>query len=102
MRGYAAVIAVVLALAAIFGGIIYAGGQPLRNDLRLCDEAIMATLKAPATYRRIEAPTFRRTSYRIVYDAENSFGVPLRSTGYCSIHENGGRADWIELPEAQS
>jgi hypothetical protein len=35
------------------------------------------------------------TTYWIEYDAENSFGVPLRGTGQCTV--SGGKAFW--LPE---
>lgn len=98
MRGYGAVIAVLAGLAVIFGGIFYAAGQPLRNDLRLCDEAIMKTLKAPTTYKRVPTSETKGSIYRLQYDAENSFGVPLRGEGYCSVAEGADRADWSELP----
>lgn len=100
MRGYGAIIAIFVALAAVFGGMVYAAGQPLRNDLRLCDEAIMATLKAPTTYKRVPTSETKGSIYRLQYDAENSFGVPLRGEGYCSVAEGSDRADWAELPNS--
>lgn len=60
-----------------------------------CDEAIQRTLKAPSTYDRIEAER-SGGGYRIEYDAENSYGVPLRGQGYCLVMD--GEASWAEVP----
>ncbi|WP_432769767.1 MAG: hypothetical protein HEQ22_03205 [Sphingopyxis sp.] len=90
----------IAALGAIFGGIFYLAGAPLRNDMALCDAAIMATLKAPATYRRVPSSETKGSLYRLEYDAENSFGVPLRGQGYCSISEDGTSAEWLDLPDS--
>lgn len=61
-------------------------GRPA--DLSKCDDAIKDTLKAPATYKRIDftgAYQKESPSYYITYDAENSFGVPLRSSITCYL-----------------
>lgn len=97
MRAYLGIVGVLSIGAAIFGGIGWFANAPLRDDLALCDDAIKTTLKAPATYVRVEAPSDRRSSYRIVYDAQNSFGAPLRSNGFCTIDSDGTSATWVEL-----
>lgn len=102
MRGYGPVIAVVTIMVAIFGGIFWAAGAREREGWRLCDEAIKATLKAPATYKSAEGPDTYVTQtelYRIAYDAENSFGVPLRSRGFCRINDGRTAAIWTEMPD---
>lgn len=89
--------------AIMAGGLFVLASWPLWSDLNLCDAAIMAKLKAPATYRRINAPDGYSASnftYRITYDAENSFGVPLRSAGYCTVNSRRTAADWAEMPGA--
>jgi hypothetical protein len=69
--------------------------SPESRDLRRCDGAIQATLVAPSTYRRIGAEAlFNSRLYRVTYDAENAFGVPLRSSGECSLLS--GVAVWSE------
>lgn len=67
-----------------------------QSPLWSCDKAIMETLKAPSTYRRVES-SGTAGFYSIEYDAENSFGVPLRNKGYCSI-DSSGAATWRETP----
>lgn len=66
------------------------------TDLRRCDAAIQAQLKAPSTYKRI-SPTWWDANYvsKIEYDAENSFGVPLRAHGICITGKSS--ASWIEV-----
>lgn len=73
--------------------------------LAQCDEGAKQYLKAPATYRRI-APVasldaLPRASTRgdtftveITYDAQNSFGVPIRSTGTCRVSNDLSWAGW--------
>jgi hypothetical protein len=72
---------------------------PSREDegLIACEEAIKATLKAPATYERISAT--RGPDYFITYDAQNSFGVPLRSSGSCDASVPSA-VRWTEFPTA--
>jgi hypothetical protein len=75
-----------------------------REGWRLCDEAIKATLKAPATYRRVmdndlDSFSIGETSFIITYDAQNSFGVPLRGKGSCMI-DASGKATWVEYPDS--
>jgi hypothetical protein len=72
-------------------GVWYASGSKLRT----CEEAIAKTLKAPSTYRRVNADG-AMGSYNIEYDAENSFGVPLRGKGLCTVDDSGA-ATWLEL-----
>lgn len=79
----------------LIGGLIF---LIVRDPgLSLCDEAIKAQLKAPSTYERISA-SGPRGSYRIEYDAANSFGVPLRGQGYCTVKD--GHATWLDLTDA--
>ncbi|ALJ14227.1 hypothetical protein [Sphingopyxis macrogoltabida] len=99
MRGYLTLLGFLAAVGALFGGVIWAAGSSQRSELSMCEDAIKATLKAPSTYVRIEASGGHDgMSHRIEYDAQNSFGVPIRSYGYCSIEDNGGRAKWTEFP----
>lgn len=70
--------------------------RPLSTDLRSCEETIRATLKAPSTFKLIEAPDYYidgpSRSYFITYEAQNSFGVPLQSKGMCTINGQGSSA----------
>ena len=59
-----------------------------------CHEAIQDTLKAPSTYKLISSKR-AGNMYQIEYDAENSFGVPLRGQGYCMVE--GDNATWAEI-----
>ncbi len=73
------------------GGLIWL--LTFKPGLSACEDAIKATLKAPATYQRVkvDGPS---GDYSITYYAENSFGVPLRGTGQCLIID--GKVDWFE------
>ena len=56
--------------------------------VQLCDDEIKAQLKAPSTYKRISADksqTYGGTIVTVEYEAQNSFGVPLREKHSCSI-----------------
>jgi hypothetical protein len=58
------------------------------RHLAACDEAIKETLKAPSTYKRIESYSIEgqySSSYVITYDAQNSFGVPLRGKAHAKL-----------------
>jgi len=73
--------------------------------LRRCDEAIQSKLKAPATFHRINysgTMVDGRGLYEITYDAENSFGVPLRSHGWCSVDWPHDKVTWDEIGSAAS
>jgi hypothetical protein len=68
--------------------------------LRLCDDAIREQLKAPSTYDRIEYLELGDDddrSYWITYDAQNAFGVPLRSKGSCRLNTDRTAASWSQL-----
>lgn len=73
--------------------------SPLPSDLRRCDEIIREDLKAPATYRRVKGSDFHSEagSYFLTYEAENSFGVPLRSRAICNINRHGPGGTWADL-----
>lgn len=86
-------------VAVLCGGVYWMSRAPEREGWRICEDAIMKTLKAPATYKRVEGPETYAVSddmFRITYDAQNGFGVPLRSTGSCMIMEDG-RVSWVEF-----
>lgn len=86
----------VVALAGI--GVVALGFVLISNvldggDLGHCDKAIQATLKAPSTYKRIDSSPIEgeyQTTYIISYDAQNSFGVPLRGKGSCEVGKRSG------------
>lgn len=84
------VLALVLLSPFLFYQFIHHG------RLATCDDAIRRTLKAPSTYRRIDASDDGNL-IEIEYDAENLFGVPLRSKGTCLLDGNGA-ASWPEAP----
>lgn len=73
--------------------------SPVQKRLRLCDQAIRADLKAPATYDRVSGSQDygQTTMFSITYDAENSFGVPIRSSARCSISLDGASATWTAM-----
>lgn len=73
--------------------------SPIQQRLRLCDEAIMADLKAPSTYERVSGSVDygQQTMFSITYDAENSFGVPIRSDAKCSVSTDGNSATWMAM-----
>lgn len=92
-----AVIALAFLMTVITGLVVwYFYFAPLPTDLRLCDEAIKNQLKAPATYNRINSPGYYSTIYDITYDAQNAFGVPLRSHGWCEFDKSHEHATWTE------
>lgn len=73
--------------------------SPVQKRLRLCDQAIRADLKAPATYDRVSGSLDygQATIFSITYDAENSFGVPIRSSAKCSVSLDGASATWTAM-----
>lgn len=96
-------------IALVLGGSILAIGvlcavlhysSASYQNLRKCDEEIQSQLKAPSTYERINSMDWgagAKNSFRITYEAQNSFGVPLRSNGVCTVSGNG-QAAWEEWP----
>lgn len=60
-----------------------------------CEDAIKRTLKAPSTYRLISSSS--GPPYDVEYDASNSYGVPLRSTGICTTDADG-IVEWSPSP----
>lgn len=87
-----------LTAAIIVGALSWIYLSPLAFDLRKCDDAIRERLKAPATYKRIDASGTHSTSgtYSLTYEAENSFGVPLQGKGLCFIDRTGQQVSWLE------
>lgn len=64
---------------------------PNVRALWACDRVIQSELKAPSTYRRL-SPSWYEISdppFVVEYEAENSFGVPLRQTTTCDASEAG-------------
>lgn len=65
--------------------------SPMQRAARMCDEAVQSELKAPSTYRRISIDSDTLgdpPSLRLTYEAANSFGVPIRSDGYCILSKD--------------
>jgi hypothetical protein len=91
-----------IATGLAIGALIWFGEAPERKGFQLCDEAIKSTLKAPSTYRRVEGKGTYHVSgsayYSIEYDAQNSFGVPLRGHGSCQVNVDQTAAKWVEYP----
>jgi hypothetical protein len=83
---------IILFLVIILGGMaIFLIGAPSRR-FTVCDEAIKDTLKAPSTYRRIDGPNTHEIGmldgtdhFMIAFDAQNSFGVPIRHRASCDV-----------------
>jgi hypothetical protein len=82
----------------IVTGIVYLPSYWNGNTvLGQCDEAIQSKLKAPATFHRISysgTMVEKHGLFEIVYDAENSFGVPLRSHGWCTVDRSANTVMW--------
>jgi hypothetical protein len=75
-------------LLGVIGFVLLAGCSGKTSDLAKCDDALKVQLKAPSTYRRIsvaEEYQAEKPRYTITYDAENTFGAPLRSQGLCYL-----------------
>lgn len=84
----------------VVGGACSAPFVDRAFKLGKCDDAIKATLKAPSTYKRVDYSLFSEgypVNYTISYDAQNSYGVPLRDSGRCTLHQDG-TVDWAEMP----
>lgn len=79
--------------AVLIGAALLVSGCDSKN-LKLCEDEIKSNLKAPSTYKRISVNNME-SLISIEYDADNSFGVPLRKKGMCRIDE-GGEVSWLE------
>lgn len=80
-------IAIVAALAAALIGMFYF--SPEQRALRACEDVLKDKLKAPATYHRVDyLSSSDGRSVSITYDAENSFGAPIRGVYFCSLDAN--------------
>lgn len=78
--------------ALITVGLLLAlGGCADSFNLGKCDTAIKATLKTPASYKRVSTEG-SAGSYWIEYDAVNLFNAPVRGAGRCTIV--AGEASW--------
>lgn len=92
---YAWIMGMLLVTAALLALFV---AYPRYRALAICDEAIQAELKAPATYVRVK-PSFWEAdvgvgSIPMSYDAQNSFGVPVRSSGRCLLSYDRSSATW--------
>lgn len=91
---YLALLPLVALLAACSPGVSREDGV-----FDACEEYVKSTLKAPATYKRVSADVLmdegKNRLVMLQYDAENSFGAPLRSGEICAfkLNEKG------ELPD---
>lgn len=65
------------------------------TDLARCDDAIKATLKAPASYHRVSTDGISGAFWAIEYDAVNLYNAPIRAKGTCYI--DGDKVQWLEL-----
>ena len=57
-----------------------------------CEDAILASLRAPSTYDRVDASSVPQPNaalphylVSVKYDAQNGFGAMIRSTTYCEV-----------------
>lgn len=85
------------AFALVSAGYAIHYFSPEQASLRACEVEIKSQLKAPATYKRVEAQAFT-SMVSVTYDAANSFGVPIRSSGFCSVDKAAGKVEWVEMP----
>jgi hypothetical protein len=101
------------------------GGQ-YEDGIDRCEADLISGLKAPSTYKRINAQAILITeeisrksneelrkmgvpegeidaregdylSVNIEYDASNSFGVPLRDTRFCRFPMTSGKPDYDHM-----
>jgi hypothetical protein len=104
MRDSWLVVGVIATIAALVGGAYWLSGAKEREGWRLCEDAIKATLKAPSTYRRVEdrpdSFPIGDKMFHITYEAQNSFGVPIRSHGSCTINADRSGAEWVRYPDS--
>lgn len=98
VRKYDVTIAISLLSLLFIAPCLYAGWL-WHSDISSCDTSIQYKLKAPSTYRRISSKYQGSGEYQIAYDAENSFGVPLRGRGICTIDRATGMATFDEMSD---
>lgn len=79
--------------AVVVAGLLLAGCSD--PNLNACEDALKATLKAPASYKRIKVTgNPGDTLYLIEYDAVNSYNAPIRGNGMCHLTKSG--AEWTD------
>lgn len=65
----------------------------LRSEIKDCEAQLLGELRSPSTYKRIDASSIRANNeqtVRIVYDAANAYGTPIRGTKLCAYPVKGG------------
>lgn len=72
---------------AIFAALSFPDHVRAEQDIAItvCEAALKARLKAPASYRQIEA-AISGNKVVLVYDAVNSFNAPLRAVKMCKFN----------------
>lgn len=71
-----------------------------KPEVKNCEDHILSKLRSPSTYKRIEYsgtdvpyPKADRHHVRIVYDAANAYGTPVRDTQICVFGLKDGKPD---------
>lgn len=63
------------------------------KEVQACEALLMPSLKAPSTYKLIDATASRTkkgtTNVFIQYDAVNSYNAPIRGTFACTVDAEG-------------
>ena len=69
-------------------------------EIKVCEDYILAKLRSPSTYKRIEVDGINvpyenpdRYHLSITYDAANAYGTPVRETQSCVFGLKGGKPD---------
>lgn len=67
-----------------------------KPEIKQCEEYIIAKLRSPSTYKRVEASGLRspgekpeRYMVQIKYDAANAYGTPIREVQFCAFNLKG-------------
>lgn len=65
------------------------------EDVKRCEGLLLPTLKAPSTYKLIDAmigtpDRDRKKNVFLEYDAVNSYNAPIRGKFWCVIDKDGG------------
>lgn len=67
-------------------------------EVKQCEDYLLAKLKAPATYKQVEASSIgipfdkpKEWSVIIKYDAANTYGTPIRESQICIFPVKDGR-----------
>lgn len=96
-----------LATAGLTAALCLTGCTPA--PVAACENALKDKLKAPSTYKRVDYTFFRNdgakppeASVSIDYDADNSYGAPLRDHEYCTYAlDRSGDIDWAATKRKQ-